>query len=87
MINVKWEARITRCIKVRPISVSGINKTRDWLMNKTQEKVFASETAHEKAKKFQEILLSQSEQIFPEKNRKISLDDAPWINQKLKNWI
>ena len=56
-------------------------------MNKTQEKVFASETAHEKAKKFQEILLSQSEQIFPEKNRKISLDDAPWINQKLKNWI
>ena len=53
-------------------------------MNQTWENVFAAETAHEKAKNFQDILVNHFEQIFPEKNRKISSDDAPWMTQKLK---
>ena len=72
-INVidNQSARITRSIKVRPISASGVNEMKNWLMDQTWENVYTAETAHEKARNFQETLIGQFEQIFPEKNRKI----------------
>jgi hypothetical protein len=77
-------ARYTKEVRVRPITESGIDNTRAWLMDETFENVYKAETAHDKAAFFQEMLMTKFESIFPEKIRKISSDDAPWMTNKLK---
>ena len=77
-------ARITKQIKVRPIPESGIIKMRNWLIDESWADVFKAESAHQKAEIFQKILIQKFEEIFPEKNRKISSVDEPWMTHKLK---
>ena len=77
-------ARIIKEVKVRPIPESGIKKMRSWLMDETWGKVFEAETAHQKASILQDMLVQKFEEIFPEKTRKISAVDSPWMTQKLK---
>ena len=77
-------ARIIKEVKVRPMPESGIKNMRSWLMDETWGKVFEAETAHQKASIFQEMLVKKFEEIFPEKTRKISSVDSPWMTQKLK---
>ena len=43
-----------------------------------------SESAHDKAKFLQDLLLQKFHEIFPEKTRKVNSDDQPWISHKLK---
>ena len=85
-INVinNMSARFTRTVKVRPIPESGIIKMRAWLMDETWDDVSNEESAHNKASVFQKMLISKFETIFPEKVRKISSVDSPWMTQKLK---
>ena len=54
------------------------------LMDQTWENVYEAETSHKKAELFQKNLLDQFENNFPEKIRKISSDDSPWITQKIE---
>ena len=42
------------------------------------------ESAHEKAKIFQDMLLRALDDYLPEKSRTISSDDQPWMTSKLK---
>ena len=77
-------ARITKEIRVRPLPESGIQKMRSWLMEESWENVFSTESAHQKAAIFQNMLMQKFEEIFPEKIRKISSVDEPWMTQKLK---
>ena len=60
-------ARYSREIRVRPITQSGIDKMRSWLMEETFENVYKAETAHEKAAIFQEMLMTKFESIFQKK--------------------
>ena len=71
-------------VKVRPLPESGMERMKELFINESWEKICAAETAHEKAAKFQNILLDVLNEIFPEKLLKISNDDQPWIIQKLK---
>ena len=82
-VNLK-NARITRKIKVRHFPKSGIDNMRKWLMDFTFTEVLEAETAHEKAEKFQHVLLQKLDQFFPEKEVKFSSDDQPWITTKIK---
>ena len=77
-------ARQTRTVKFRPFPESGILKMRDWFMEQTWQEVYETESAHDKAKVFQDILVKKFDEIFPEKTRKIQSDAQPWISQKLK---
>ena len=77
-------ARQTRTVKFRPFPESGILKMRDWFMEQSWQGVYQTESAHDKAKVFQDILVKKLDEIFPEKIRKIQSDDQPWISQKLK---
>ena len=77
-------ARISRVVKVRPISQSGIDKMRNWLMDQNWKNVYEAVSSHTKAEIFQKSLLDQFEECFPEKTSKINSDDSPWITQKLK---
>ena len=83
VINNKC-SRLTRTIKVRPFSQSGILKMKDWFIDQTWEEIYSAESAHDKAQLFQTLLLSKMNEIFPDKNRKIQSDDAPWISFQLK---
>ena len=76
--------RDTKNIKVRPFPESGIKKMRNWFIGQSWEDIFEAETAHEKAEKFQYILLKALDDIFPEKIMKISNDDQPWVSHKIK---
>jgi hypothetical protein len=77
-------ARTFREVKVRPFPKSGMLKMKDWFIEQTWEEVFKAETAHDKAKIFQSKLLNILDEIFPEKTRRISSDDQPWITHRLK---
>ena len=71
-------------IKVRPLPLSGINKMKEWFIDQTWNEVFKEESAHKKADLFQNMLIKALDEIFPEKMRKISNDDQPWITHRLK---
>jgi hypothetical protein len=73
-----------RKVKYRPFPESGMRKMKEWFIDQTWEEVYQAESAHKKAEVFQNMLLKIMEEIFPEKERKISSDDQPWITQKLK---
>ena len=53
-------------------------------MDFTFTELLEAETAHEKAEKFQHVLLQKLDQFFPEKEVKFSSDDQPWITTKIK---
>ena len=82
-INNK-SVRTTRHIVTRPITSSGLDKMKEWLTNESWQNVFSCQSAHEKAFVFQTSLLEKFYLFFPEKTRKISSDDQPWITEKLK---
>ena len=73
-----------RIIKQRPLIQSGVDKFTDWLMTETWEQVYEATTAHEKAQIFQNLLIQNFENCFPEKVQKFSSEDEPWFNSKLK---
>ena len=76
--------RNIRKVKVRPIPQSGIILFREWLIDQSWEALYQAESAHTKAQIFQNMLVSKLDEIFPEKTRKISSDDQPWVTFKLK---
>ena len=77
-------ARYTRDIKVRPITESGINLMRTWCANQNWKDILEAESADEKAANLQQMLLRKFHETFPEKTHRVSTDDQPWINHKLK---
>ena len=77
-------SRRTRKVTVRPFLKSGYVKFQDWLIDETWEEVYKEDSAHSKAKIFQNLLLSKVDDFFPEKIRKIQSDDQPWVSHKLK---
>ena len=50
---------------------------KNWFTDQTWEKVYQLDSAHDKAAKFQEILLQALDNIFPQKVRKVNSDDQP----------
>ena len=46
--------------------------------------MYQAQSAHDKAKIFQDLLTKKLDKIFPEKIRKLQSDDQPWISHKLK---
>ena len=77
-------ARITKTIKTRPITHSGIKQMQNWLITHSWEHVFNAESSHAKAKNFQDTLVNKFNEIFTEKVTKISSVDEPWMTEKLK---
>ena len=73
-----------RRVKVRPFPESGMKKMKEWFIDQTWEPFYKAESAHEKAQVFQNMLISKLDEIFPEKVRKFSSDDQPWITHHLK---
>ena len=81
-INNKANRQI-REVKVGPIPQSGIECMREWFIDESCDQVYGVDSAHQKAESFQKLLVHKLNEIFPEKTRKISNDDQPWITFKL----
>ena len=77
-------ARYQRIIRVRPLTTSGLNLFKSWLVDHDWSNVTSAVTVHEKAKIFQDELVRQLEICLPEKELKISSVDQPWFTSKLK---
>ena len=77
-------SRLTRVVKFRPITAAGIEKMKVWFLSKDWNDIYTTVSAHDKARIFQNTLLSVYNECFPEKSRKVSSDDQPWITFKLK---
>ena len=77
-------SRLTRVVKFRPITAAGMEKMKVWFLSKDWSDIYTTESAHDKARIFQNTLLSVYNDCFPEKSRKVSSDDQPWITFKLK---
>ena len=74
----------SRTILVRPITESGMNNMRIWMMNQNWSDVYNAHSENEKAKALQSLLFQQFKTFFPEKSHKVSSQDQPWISHKLK---
>ena len=72
-------------VKVRPLTESGINKMRTWLISQDWSEILEAESAHTKAYMLQRMLLKKFKEMFPEKTHQVSSDDQPWITHKLKS--
>ena len=83
IINNK-SSRTFRKVKVRPFTKSGMDKLRNWFIDQSWKEIFEEESAHEKARIFQNTLLKALDEFIPEKLRKISSDDQAWMTNKLK---
>ena len=77
-------ARTTREIKIRPMKKSGIDLFRIWLNSQNWNEVLWEKSVHEKSSTFQQILLNKLDEFLPTKVRKISSDDQPFCNEKMK---
>ena len=74
----------TKRVKYRPFPEAGFLKMTNWFIDENWQEVYQAVTAHDKAEKFQNLLISQLDEFFPQKTRKIQSDDQPWMTQKLK---
>ena len=54
-----------------------------WIQSQSWKEVYTLESAHDKADKFEEMLMEKVELFFPEKNIKINENDQPWMNPEL----
>ena len=64
---------------------SGMVEMRNWLSNQDWSFIYQAESANDKAKLLQDMLVEKFHEIFPEKARKVNSDDQPWISHKLKS--
>ena len=57
---------------------------KQWLINEDWQSVEEANASNEKAIIFQNLLETKYNDFFPKKTIKVSNDDQPWFNQKLK---
>lgn len=70
-------ARQYKSITFRPLPQSGINSMGQWIVKESWSDIFNTETAHEKALRFQDTIMSKLNTFLPLKTIKISSDDQP----------
>ena len=82
--NCELSQRVYRTVVNRPISPIGVSKFSEWLKNKSWHDIYQCNDIHQKASKFQEMLLEKYYECFPEKIFKVSDDDKPWVTHQIK---
>ena len=75
--------RIIKQVSFRPITELGLQQMRLWLNNEDWRELSYEKSAHKKAELLQNYLVEKYEEFFPEKTKKVCIDDQPFFNQKL----
>ena len=68
-----------REVEFRPLSESGPIKFKSWVQEQNWKEVLDEQSVDTKAEKLHNMVLDKLDEFCPEKTRKISDDDQPWI--------
>ena len=76
--------RVYRTVQSRPITESGLDMFKGWLEEERWMEIYTCSDVHNKAAKFQKLLMENFNRCFPIKSLKICDDDQPWVSKSLK---
>ena len=76
--------RVYKTVRTQPITESGLELFRAWIEEQRWLDIYTCSDAHEKAAKFQKLLMNQFNNCFPVKAFKVCEDDQPWVSKSLK---
>lgn len=80
-----YSKRTFKSIIVRPIKNSQMEKLGAWVVNEDWELLDEVNEPDDKVDLFQNIMMSKIEEFCPTKTVRISVDDPPWINVRIKS--
>ena len=83
-LDVSFPANKMRSVTVRPFPDSSVREFGRWVAGQDWSELYNKGTVDEKAEFFQEVLLSNFNLFFPEKNVKFHQNDKPWITSEIK---
>ena len=72
-----------KVITYRPFPDSGIREMGQWIQAQSWKEIYRLSSAHDKAEKFENMLMEKVELFFPEKTIKVNENDKPWMNPEL----
>ena len=78
------KSRLYRTVEFRPLSETGLAKYGAWLKEQNWTNFYQIENVDMKAEFLHESLKTKFHEIFPLKQIKLSSNDKPWFNEKLK---
>ena len=76
--------RVYKTIQTRPITESGMNLFRVWIEEQRWLDIYTCSDVHEKAARFQKLVMDNFKRCFPVKIFKVCEDDQPWFSKSLK---
>ena len=76
--------RTTRKVTLRPITESGQNLFKVWIQDKKWDQIKETQSVNIKVTLLHNELMDKVKECFPEKTLKITSDDSPWCNDKVK---
>ena len=76
--------RVYRTVHTRPITESGLERFKAWIEEQRWMEIYTCSDVHDKAVKFQKLLMDNYNKCFPVKSLKICDDDQPWVSKSLK---
>ena len=82
--SISVTPRIYRTVETRPITESGLQLFRSWIEEQRWLEVYTCKNAHEKAERFQHLVMDNFQRCFPLKRMKVCDEDQPWASKSLK---
>ena len=76
--------RHKRNIMFRPITDSGVNMFKVWIKSQKWDQIRGTPSVNAKVKILNNLVIEKVQELFPEKNTKMTSDDSPWVNDKVK---
>ena len=64
---------------------SGIEKMGEWIVNEKWDSVTEAESAHEKARVLQDLVMKKLNIYLPEKTATFTSEDQPWVTPEIKD--
>ena len=77
-------ARVVRSVTYRPFNGERLQQMENWINSEDWAEILQEKDANKQMTVLQQLLVSKYYFFFPTKTKKISSDDEPYFNEKLK---
>ena len=77
-------ARRKKVVTFRPLPRSGIESMGRWIVSEKWDSVAEAESAHDKAKGLQNIMMEKLNYFLAQKTSKFTSEDQPWVTSEIK---
>ena len=82
--SVPVPPRVYRTVQTRPITESGLQLFRGWIEEQRWTDIYSCRDIHEKADRFQKLVMENFYNCFPLKTMRICDEDEPWVTKGIK---